>query len=70
VQLVSEGVEFTVKFCVKCGEREVPDCVASRETVAIYITFPYITSYCVSVRQLALHERAVERELCTGLAIC
>jgi hypothetical protein len=59
---VSEGVEFSVK----CGEREV----SSRWTVAIYVAFPYITSYCMLVRQFALHDRAVRRGLDADVTIC
>ena len=67
MELVSEGV----KFSVKCGKREVTDCVTSSDTAVIYITFPYVTLYCVLVRQFALHERVIQRESDAGLAaIC
>lgn len=49
------GVSEGVKFSVRCGEREV----SSRWTVVIYVPFPYITSYCIVVRQFALHDRAI-----------
>jgi hypothetical protein len=65
VELVSEGVNFSVK----CGKREVTDCVTSSEPAFVYITFPYITSYCVLVRHFALLERAIERELDTVLLL-
>jgi hypothetical protein len=63
MQAVNCGVSEDVKFSVKCGDRVVTYWATSILTVVVYATFPYVTSYCVSVRQFALHERAIDKRI-------